>query len=741
MDGLDELQQGYQKDIDALRAASDLEFGILSKRVTTPEGEAWVRDATQALALGASDRPEHNVLAIEANNTLLRCLARLRPIDYAISKQTSLDGKDELRKALYQRFEALSSVIRDPATTKARIKEEEEEFNTFLVETLHEANLTKGCSTRKHAEALLAHYKVLYSVLDPAMPMVTLTYDEETRILQRETQYPVTEKTKFQKAYAAELKEVIPYPLDDEVSAHTVQSEAKQQADACFADLLVADDRMLTSQARKTHLMGVKNAFIVKVETQKLPDNTKIESLKDPLAAMDDDKPLWLGRMAVPVYVGKGEKDVNKKNAHIQANLEQLRMASKKHMKQEGGLNIHLTTLNTYTNIDGEQQDVMIDGLRRAMSGSKDEVSVVPTNDIGMVYTPELAKSITKKGKVQPGQKADRLDLAVDVTLEANAKANTISFVNCAGGADRTGTVIEKAIQNHTAKKMGVEASTVEAMRARGFNSAEIAHHVVPGTPGMKPCSKANNWFGWGRATFSKQAGREFYLKTADLNKKNKIKDADCLKQTSTAAAHEYNEAVDALRSATTLNKEAGVLKDMKKAGADILSRAALMRDTVKPQDVKNWTVLYKAVTGVINELENHGMSENYFKDLQRIDKMCDVFSGKDKLDKRIRYFVETAIMSAAVVILLMVPWFHSIVLVAGVLLAATGLKIASSLKLFGGLAQQVSSTLMGGLSETPEHGVIEVTRSFSKAGQSFFKAEQASSDNDPKDLKPKNEA
>jgi len=728
-------QEIYRLAVDDLRIENDLKFGIRSKRVKTPEGDTWVRDATQALDLNNANRPAHNALSIEGNNTLLRCLTRLRPIDYVISKQTSLDAREKIREALYQKFEMLSSVIRDPDSTKASIKEEEEKFNTFLIEKLHEANLTKGCTTQEDAEALLAHYKVLYSVLDQAMPLVTLTYDEKTRILQRETQYPVTEKTKFQKAYEAELEDVIPYPLNDEINAHTVHNEAKQQADACFADLLVADDRMLTSQARKTHLMGVKNAFIVKVETEKFPSAEEGERLrgvleKKPLAWMSDVEPLWLGRMAVPVYVGKGEKNAAKKNTHIQANLEQLRMAAKRHMKQNA-LKIHLATLNTYTNIDGEQQDVMIDGLRRAMSGSKDEVSVIPTNDIGMGFMPELAKSIQKKGKIQLGQKADRLDLAVDVTLKANTQANTVSFVNCAGGADRTGTVIEKAIQNHTAKKMGVEASDVEAMRARGFNSAEIAHQMVPGTPGMKPCSKANNWFGWGRPTFSKRAGREFYLKTSLLNKENKVKHAECLEKAKDAADDEYLDAFNALGAATKVTTETGVLLAHKESGAGILSRVKLTPETAKPQEFKNVTALYTCATGIIKELEKNGMSETYFTEIARINKMCAVFSKseQEQLLKRIKTFVVTAVTSTAMVILLtMVPWFNAIFVVAGLLLVATSLKVASSFKLFGGLTQQI-----GGLTDTPEHGVIEATREFAKRGQGFFKAEQESLDKEKK--------
>jgi hypothetical protein len=177
-----------------------------------------------------------STLAIEANHTLLRCLTCLRPIDYVISKQTSLDVRKKLRDDLYQKFQVLSDIIRDPDVSKAKLKKEEKKFNTHLIEALHEANLTKGCSTKKDAESLLAHYSMLSSVLEP---------------VQRETQYPVREKTELQKNSANVLNTVIPYPLGGEINAHTVHNEAEQQANSCFSDLLVTDDR---------HLFGVENA-------------------------------------------------------------------------------------------------------------------------------------------------------------------------------------------------------------------------------------------------------------------------------------------------------------------------------------------------------------------------------------------------------------------------------------------------------------------------------------------------
>ena len=346
-----------------------------------------------------------------------------------------------------------------------------------------------------------------------------------------------------------------------------------------------------------------------------------------------------------------------------------------------------------------------------------------------------------QKGRVQPGKKADRLDLAVDVVLEAEQQENTLSFVNCAGGADRTGTVIEAAIQKHTAKKMGVKKSDVEAMRARGFNSAEIAHHVVPGTPGMKPCSKANNWFGWGRKTFSDVVGCELYLKSADLNKKNKVKDVRCLKKPSAAAVDEYNMAVAKLVAATNITKEKGILLNLKQDGAAILVRAKMMEGEVKPEDRAKWTLLYTRVAGVLNEVEKtKGINEACFKELQRLDKMCEVFSGQATVAKRIKTFIFSALVGAGALILLSTPFFHGILAVAGVFIALTSIKITSSLGLWGGTLTHLSSTFMGALNTQPDQGVVEQAHKFSKTGQTFFNQNkpklQDSAPEDEDDLK-----
>lgn len=207
----------------------------------------------------------HAALPHEANHTLVQCLTGLRAIDYVISKQTSLDIRERTRNDLYQASKLFLDAVQDPMLTQAKLTQEEKKFNTHLIESLHEMNLTKGCSTKKDAEALLAHYTLLSSVLDP-----------------NEMQDPMTEKTGLQNMYANVLSTIIPYPLGGEINIHTQHNEAEQQATACFADLLVADDRRLITPENRNY--PIKNIDCFKkpsnIAYQEYDSNrTKLEEL------------------------------------------------------------------------------------------------------------------------------------------------------------------------------------------------------------------------------------------------------------------------------------------------------------------------------------------------------------------------------------------------------------------------------------------------------------------------------
>lgn len=548
------LQNGeldYEALSDLLRETNDAQFGIVS---TLNKGtNEWVRDATQAVSL--EQRMSHDAPIIDANNTLLRCLSRLRPIDYAIDKKLGEQGKpirDEINNRFGELSEEILKIAQGAGTDEERqklIHNKESEFNTFLVEKLHQANLTKGCETEKDAEKLLFHYRNLSAVITPARTMVTLTYDKTAKVLQRETQYPITEKTEQQKETLKQLKTITPHPFKDDKNSHTSYNLATQEADSIFAELIAKDDTALSAQARKTHLVGAKNGFIVKNELIEIDDEEvlKTPELVDGLRAKDEDV-LWLARMGSPVFVGKGEKS-DVVQTHTRENLEQVRLTAAKKMGKDGeSLNLHITTLNTDSPL--ENQSTIIDHVYKATRNrqdKKDNVSYVPTNPDGTFRIMDIAKGLNFGGETQPTgsaplQKATRLESVAKVMLAAGNTENTVSIVHCASGQDRTGTAVEKATQEWMKKRYHskeLDTSNIESMRAEGGNAAEITTHHIHGSPGMKTDSIADNFFG-SKTTFSPQMTNELYLKSAKTNKENKIDNVDFLKKPSLSAVEEY---------------------------------------------------------------------------------------------------------------------------------------------------------------------------------------------------------
>lgn len=546
-------ETNYEALSDLLREVNDAQFGIVS--TVDPKTHTWLRDATQAKPL--EQRMRHDAPVIEANNALLRCLSRLRPIDYAIDKKMGAKGQ-ELRDDINTRFGLLCQEILTIAQGAAhdedkqkRISQKEDEFNTFLVEQLHKANLTKGCESREDAEKLLFHYRNLSSVLSPARPMVTLTYDKTERILQRETQYPVTRKTETQKQALHQLVTVTAYPFKDEKNAHTAQNLAIQEADSLFAGLMARDDTALPAQARKTHLVGAKNAFIVKNELIEIKEASELQPPKiDRLQAEDEEDVLWLARMGSPVFIGKGEES-EAVQIHTRENLEQVRVAAAEKMdKNPDLLNLHVTTLNTYSFL--EKQATIINHVAKATKerdDKNDQMSYAATNPDGTFRALDIAQGLDF-GKEQaphgiaPLQKAERLKSVCKVILAACKAINTLSVIHCASGQDRTGTAVEKATQEWMKKRYKSKhknISNIESVRAQGGNAAEITSHHVPGSSGMKSDSIANDVFG-STTTFSPQAQDEFYLKSAETNKKNHVGDVAFLKTPSKAAIEEYED-------------------------------------------------------------------------------------------------------------------------------------------------------------------------------------------------------
>jgi hypothetical protein len=557
----------YDRLSDLLREANDAFFGIVSK--LNEQGE-WVRDATKAIPL--EQRMSHNEPGIEANNAMLRCLSRLRPIDYAISQKHGQEGealRQELKTSLVALVGSLSRLAQQenlvPQQKRQIIRQIEEGFNTSLIRILHKANLTQGCETLADAEKLLFHYRNLSSVLIPARPMITLTYDDDNHVFQRETQYPVTVKTERQQEALQALRSITPYPSTEDRNSHNVTNLATQEADSLFASLIASDDRALPAQTRKSHLVGVKNAFVVKNE---LFFNVSAEEINAEQQASKDNT-LWLARTGSPVYVGCGESPATIQ-LQTQQSLEQIRRTASNlllvptdlsdeeddyHITRQQPLRLHVTCLNTDTPL--QNQNIIVNNIKIATRLLGDGISYLPTNADGLTRKAKVDHEMFSEEEQKPDGravffKADRIHDVATVMLTTAKLPNTLSVVNCASGQDRTGTAIEKATQiwmqeryAESIKNLG----SIDTMRAMGGNAAEITTHHVHGSPGMKDDSRADNTFGSG-TTFSPLASSQFYLTSAGTNKKNTVGNVAFLKQANKFGLQEYRANWDAFNKA-----------------------------------------------------------------------------------------------------------------------------------------------------------------------------------------------
>lgn len=534
----------YDNMPDLLRECNDAHFGIVS----TLDGDKWVRDATNSKPL--ADRISHDSPTIEANNMILRVLSRLRPIEFAIKKHLPDADSAKICAEISMIFNAWMEFIYniqglDSDENKLDyIKERELFFNIFLLKKLYEANLTPGVYTQEDGEKLLGHYRNLSSLLVPARTMVTLTYDKKAKVLNRETQYPVTQKTAKQKAELAKLSTVTPYPTEDEKNAHTKLNTAMQKADQAFSDLMMADDRALPAQTRKTHLVGAKNAFVVKNE---LFFGVKRNEIADQGDATEANT-LWLARTGSPVYIGKGETSdtVLEQTKEV---LQQIRGTAELLMGKED-LNLHMTMLNTVSPL--ENQSTIVNNTLKAVEGTEDAASYAPSNLDGTFRRLDVSDKLNfdyleKPSGSAPLNKKWRMESISSIMRAAAQTLGFLSVVNCASGQDRTGGAVELTVQDwmkglYLQNFVSHYISGIDEVRARGGNAAEITQHHVHGSPGMKPESQAEG-------VFSAEADKEFYRKSANTNKKNKIDDADFLKKPSARAFAEYNKALEQAKS------------------------------------------------------------------------------------------------------------------------------------------------------------------------------------------------
>ncbi len=510
----------FAKLADFLRSVNDARLGIISQEKA---GE-WVRDASNASS-ASPNTPEY-----ERTNMLQRALGRFRAISYALNEADAPSTTAKLQKSFIQ-------LMQDAAESPDpnRIKKLETDFNTQLVQALHEHGLTMDCDSAEAAEKLLFHYRNLSALLDTARPMVTITYDDKAKVYHRETQYPVTKKTNAQHKEMEKAQSLVLYPREGEVNWHSSQSLAYQKANNLFYELLQDDTRMLPAQSRKAILPGVKNAFVVKVEIFKRDAE---DAEKHPLA-----EPLIFARTGSPVYVGKGTKD-EMLSQHTQENFEQIRLKVREVTKQKDSPALHFVTLNT--DIWLQDQTRIVKHVRE--SAVSDSWSYVPTNVLGTTSPVKIAEGVTVRPKSSSLlQAADRANIAAEVA--GHPPENQISVIHCASGQDRTGTVAERMVTEHIKQVCDdnkLNNSAVSTVHAQGGNNAEITTWMVAGSPGMKresapknilSTSTVSNFF----TTQTPTAQSNLYRKSADTNKKNKVEDVSFLQN-----PHVANETLNA---------------------------------------------------------------------------------------------------------------------------------------------------------------------------------------------------
>lgn len=547
------LKQYYADQTEKLLKEIDAQYNIV-RRV---EGQVVTRDATAAIAIGDPDTTPK----VEANNLLLRVLARLRSIDHVISEKNN-----ETPNAIY-------SVIREKLKSDylnlvAKIDEIiplsisfakavdlmkcfEAAFNTnTLCDALHQAHLDKGCKSEKDYKKLLFVYRNFASLLEPTKTLVTVSYDEKNKVLHRITQYPITKKLEEQKKAILKMKSVTFSPLKDEKNYQSIQKLAIQEVNYYFADLLMLDDRMQCAQTRKTHMPGIKNAYLVKNELVFLKEGQGLQEHFNKAAEPANTQ--YFARSATPVYIGGGESDEDVQK-QTRLNIDQVEaIALEKCAKND--LRIHMSCLVTDSPINKE--NVMVDHLYHATrmnNTRKNDMSYLPSNFVGTFLSLNIAPSLPEKGlpsslPVRMRRAQRYRNIAVLSSCVRSLQDNWLDLVACASGQDRSETVAEYA--NRKWAKLRYAAhnkageDTIDSVRNRSRNSAEITSHVMHGSRGVKKVSR-------GEGLYSDETDQALYsLVSATTNKKNQL-DKDQLKrvleQPSVIATEEYLQAKEEL--------------------------------------------------------------------------------------------------------------------------------------------------------------------------------------------------
>ncbi len=545
----DASQKTYAKLDDFFREDLDHQFGIIRNVIKDekkyPTGIAVIRDATAAKEI--NDRTI-NHLQVEANNTLLRGLGRLRSIDYVLMVK-SIETADEterkiyndLREQLKKEFDTFITAVYG-VEYQTEQKQLETTFNTtILCHILHEANLDEGCVTTEDYKQLLFHYRNLSSFIDPAKSLVTVSYDADNHILHRITQDPVTTKLPEQtESILREMGTVTAFPTNEEKNFQTAQNKSIQIANRYFATSAASDDRTGPAQTRKTLLDGSRNTFFTTSELVFFTANSELtrDTFLDAKARPADTRRFVRG--ATPVYVGKGESEARITQA-ARHNIEQVRQFVITQLKKEGILSeeeeknfgIHFTCLLTDTKwFDSENQKLMI-RISKAVTEddpeSKNGFTAAACNFEGAFYSMKVSAKLPTEDaenkleidtKGQNLNQAERYRQVAKLSCFIAGKKHIIELVGCASGQDGTGTEAEYTDQEfkrecYTRHSID-DTDAVEKTSAKSRNTAEMATHLSGGSLGCKKSSK-------GEGLFSADTDKAIYLDSAETNKEPEL--------------------------------------------------------------------------------------------------------------------------------------------------------------------------------------------------------------------------
>lgn len=534
-------QHHYATLDDHYRMNTDAEFNIsrsLQENKQYPAGAVVVRDAKDAKKLGD---PSIDRFRIEANNTILRVLGRLRSIDYVLMKQIKESGQSphtppaQLRESLKTQFDILEKQVNQlhnnrhlhkPISLKdyiKRLNQWEKAFNTeTLCQTLITANLSEGCASTKDFEKLLFHYRNLSALLDPAKPVVTETKmtigEREILITRREE--PVTQKLQKQKdLIQQEMSDTLIFPAEEQETFHTTQNRATQIANKHFAPLAASDNRMFAAQSRKAMLHTVRNTWRTSIKVT-FPNGK--------------EHTYQFMRSGTATYVGKGESK------------ERILAATKDNKDQIHQFlqdkTIHWVGLVTdgLGLIDTTKQKVMVENTKLATEEDKrtrDGLTIASTNLEGLTNEIDLSEKMnalftTLNSQIdktrQIGDKAERVRQIAKILIETMKQdpqnALAIILFWCASGQDRTGTAGEFSVQRiieYFCEQEGIKITDevkqlIEAVSIESQHTAMLTSCLIGGSDGCKNDSHA-------KGLLSADSDAELYLKSADTNKKNKV--------------------------------------------------------------------------------------------------------------------------------------------------------------------------------------------------------------------------